>query len=93
MLVGVGLTVWWRSRRDVLATVEAQVQAVAQLELRALAEGDTDLYRSLQDDAAPGWREPPEAPAALEPLLLALAIGVIRRRVATTHRAPHKDAA
>jgi len=70
LVVGVGGTTWWRARHEALATVEAEVRAVAQLELRALAEGDADLYRSLQDDAAPAWREPPEAPAALEPLLL-----------------------
>jgi hypothetical protein len=70
LVVGVGGTTWWRARREALATVEAEVRAVAQLELRALAQGDAELYRSLQDDAAPGWREPPEAPAALEPLLL-----------------------
>jgi hypothetical protein len=70
LAVGVGGTTWWRARREALATVEAEVQAVAQLELRALAEGDADLYHSLQDDAAPTWREPPEDATALEPLLL-----------------------
>jgi len=70
LAVGVGGTTWWRARRETLATVEAEVQAVAQLELRALAEGDADLYHSLQDDAAPTWREPPKDATALEPLLL-----------------------
>jgi hypothetical protein len=70
LAVGLGGTTWWRARREELAAVEAEVQAVAQLELRALAEGDAELYLSLQDDAAPGWHEPPEDPAALEPLLL-----------------------
>jgi hypothetical protein len=70
LAVGLGGSTWWRARREALATVEAEVQAVAQLELRALAEGDAELYLSLQDDAAPGWLEPRESRAALEPLLL-----------------------
>ena len=87
LVVGVGGTTWWRAQREALATVEAEVQAVAQLELRALAEGDADLYRSLQDDAVPGWREPPEATAALEPLLLPPLPGLATTRALTVENA------
>jgi Tol biopolymer transport system component len=69
LLVGVGLSVWWRSRHDVLATVESEVQAVAQLELRALTEEDTELYLSLQDDADPNWEQAQQTRAKLDILL------------------------
>jgi hypothetical protein len=67
--VGVGLYVWWCGRREALATVEAEVQAVAQLELRALAEGDTELYLGLQNDADPNWHQAQQARAAGDALL------------------------
>jgi len=55
-VVGVGLYAWWRVRRDALKMVESDVQAVAQLELQALAEQDAALYLSLQDEADPHWQ-------------------------------------
>jgi len=69
LLAGIGLYGWWRVRSAALAQVEAQVQTVAQLELRALAEGDTELYLSLQDDADPNWQETQEARATLDAAL------------------------
>jgi Tol biopolymer transport system component len=69
LLVGVGLYARWRAQRDALAEIEAEVRAVAQLELRALAEGDTELYFSLQDDADPAWRRAQETRAELDALL------------------------
>jgi hypothetical protein len=69
LLVGVGFYAWWHARRETLARIEAEVQAVARLELRALAEGDTELYLSLQDDADPVWRGAYDARAALDTLL------------------------
>ena len=56
LLAVAGLYAWWRVRSKALIPVEAEVQAVAQLELRALAEGDTALYLSLQDDADSTWK-------------------------------------
>jgi len=69
VLAGVGLIAWWRVRSEALAQVEAEVQAVAQLELRALAEGDTELYLGLQDEADPNWWEAQEARAEAGVLL------------------------
>ncbi len=69
VLAVVRLYAWWRVRREALVEVEAEVQAVAQLELHALAEGDTELYLSLQDNADPNWQEAQEARAALDALL------------------------
>lgn len=63
LLVGVGFYARWRARTAALAEVEAKVQAVAQLELRALAEGDTELYLSLQDDTLSTWKKAQEARA------------------------------
>lgn len=44
LLAGMGTCGWWRMRREALAVVEAEVQVIAQLELRALAEGDAEFY-------------------------------------------------
>ena len=69
VLAGVGVYAWWRVRRDALAAVEAEVEAVAQLELNAIAEGDVELQWSLQDDADAGWYEAQRARAGAELLL------------------------
>jgi hypothetical protein len=69
LLVGGGLVVWWRTRDKALAVIEADVQAVAELEMRALLDGDTDLYLSLQDDADPDWLRAQEARVARETFL------------------------
>jgi len=66
LLVAAGLYVRWRVQREVLKAVEAEVQAVAQLELQALAKGDTDLYLGLQDEADPNWREVQKAHATID---------------------------
>jgi hypothetical protein len=55
LLVALGLYVWWRVRRESLVQAEGAVQAVARLEMLALADGDIDLFTSLQDRADPGW--------------------------------------
>jgi len=60
-LVVVGLYAWWRVRREALRLVESEVQAVAQLELQALAERDVALYLSLQDEADPHWQAAQQA--------------------------------
>jgi hypothetical protein len=60
VLVG-GAYAWWRDRQRTLTQAEAQVQQVARLELRALDEGDHDLYLSLQDPADRSWKEAQEA--------------------------------
>jgi len=52
-----GAYVWWRQRQRTLNEAEAEVEQVARLELRALAEGDVELYMSLQDGADSSWRE------------------------------------
>jgi hypothetical protein len=52
---------WWRGRQRNLAQAEAQVQQVARLELRALTEGDRELYLSLQDTFDRSWKEAQEA--------------------------------
>jgi WD40 repeat protein len=69
LVIGAGFYVRWRARREALARIEAEVRAVAQLELRALAEADTELYFSLQDDADPAWRRAQETRAELGALL------------------------
>jgi len=65
VLAGAGLYAWWRVRREALKLVEAEVQAVAQLELQALAEQDAALYLSLQDEADPHWQQAQRARLAL----------------------------
>ena len=87
LLVGVGLCVWWRSRREVLATVEAEVQAVAQLELGALADGDVELFMSLQDDADPTWREAQGVRAALDTFLPPPVPGLVASTVLSVENA------
>jgi len=63
-LVVVGLYAWWRVRREALKMVESEVQAVAQLELQALAQRDVALYLSLQDEADPNWQQAQRARVA-----------------------------
>ena len=67
--IAAGVYAWWRSSRETLMMVEAEVQAVAQLELRAAAERDTALFLSLQDQAFPAWRKAQEARAWLDTFL------------------------
>jgi Tol biopolymer transport system component len=57
VLAGGGVYAWWRRRQRTLDQAEAQVEQVARLELRALTEGDIELYMSLQDGADGAWRE------------------------------------
>lgn len=52
-----GVYGWWRRRQQALRQAEAQVERVARLELRALAEGDSELYMSLQDTVDEDWRQ------------------------------------
>lgn len=67
--IAAGVYAWYRSSRETLMTVEAEVQAVAQLELRAAVERDTALFLSLQDEAFPTWRKAQEARAWLDAFL------------------------
>lgn len=55
LLVAGTAYVWWRDRQRNLARAEAQVRQVAQLEFRALAEDDVELFMSLQDPADRSW--------------------------------------
>lgn len=48
---------WWHQRQQALDRAEARVRQVARLELRALAEGDVELFLSLQDGADDAWRQ------------------------------------
>jgi len=64
VLAGAGLYAWWRVRREALKMVESDVQAVAQLELQALAQRDVALYLSLQDEADPNWQQAQRARVA-----------------------------
>jgi len=57
LLVVGGSYAWWRDRQRNLTEAEAQVEQVAQLELRALSEGDNELYLSLQDPADRSWEK------------------------------------
>jgi hypothetical protein len=57
LLAAGGVFVWWRERQQTLAEAEAQVEQVARLELRALAEGDGELFLSLQDFMDRSWKE------------------------------------
>lgn len=64
-----GFFLWRRGRLQTLAEFEQAVVEVAQLELRALADGDTELYMSLQDSADAEWYAGQQARAqAGEPL-------------------------
>jgi hypothetical protein len=63
LVVGAGIYAWWRARHEVLAAVEAKVQAVARLEMHALTQEDVELYLSQQDDADPIWWAVQEARA------------------------------
>ncbi len=56
LLIAGTAAVWWRGRQRTLAQAEAQVQQVAQLEFRALAEGDEELFLSLQDPSDRSWK-------------------------------------
>ena len=57
VLVALGAFSYWRARRAWLEQTAADVRAVAQLEMRALADGDVELYLSLQDGADAVWLE------------------------------------
>ncbi len=57
LLVVGGAYGWWRQRQQTLDQAEAQVKRVARLELRALSEGDMELYMSLQDPVDEVWRQ------------------------------------
>jgi len=57
LLVVGGAYAWWRGRQRNLARAEAQVRQVAELELQALREGDSELYLSLQDDTDRSWKK------------------------------------
>jgi len=57
LLVAGSSYAWWRRRQVSLAQAEAEVQQIVGLELRALAEGDTELYLSLQDPWDRSWQE------------------------------------
>jgi hypothetical protein len=70
LLIGFGFRAWWRGRRAALNQIEAEVQAVARLELRALTEGDMELYLDLQDSADPAWQDAQTAHATPNALLL-----------------------
>jgi hypothetical protein len=61
MLAVGGAYAWWRGRQRTLARAEAQVEEAARLELRALAEGDTELFLSLQDPADRSWKQAQKA--------------------------------
>jgi len=56
-----GVSAWWRGRQRTLTQAEAQVEQVARLELRALEEGDQELYMSLQDPVDRSWKAAQEA--------------------------------
>jgi hypothetical protein len=61
LLVIGGAYAWWRDRQQNLDEAESQVLQVARLELRALDEGDSELYLSLQDPADRSWKKAQEA--------------------------------
>ena len=69
LLSGLGFRAWWRGRRAALNQIEAEVQAVARLELRALTEGDMELYLDLQDSVDPAWQDAQTAHATPNALL------------------------
>jgi hypothetical protein len=57
LVVAGGTYVGWRDRQQNLTRAETQVRQVADLEFRALADGDAELFLSLQDPADRSWRE------------------------------------
>jgi len=60
VIVG-GTYTFWRGRQRNLTQAEAQVRQVAELELRALAEGDRELYLGFQDYYDRSWKRAQEA--------------------------------
>lgn len=56
LVIAAGATLWWRDRQRNLAEAEAEVLRVARLEFRALTEGDSELYLSLQDYYDRSWK-------------------------------------
>jgi WD40 repeat protein len=61
VVIAGGIHIFWRGRQRNLAQAEAQVRQVAELELRALAEGDRELYLGLQDYYDRSWKRAQEA--------------------------------
>lgn len=61
VVIAGGTYAWWRGRQRNLTQAEAQVRQVAELELRALAEGDRELYLGLQDYYDRSWKRAQEA--------------------------------
>jgi len=61
VVIAGGSYAWWRGRQRNLTQAEAQVRQVAELELRALAEGDRELYLGLQDYYDRSWKRAQEA--------------------------------
>jgi hypothetical protein len=57
LLVAVGgaITLWVRDRLKEADRQEAQLRAAVELELRALAQQDAELFHALQDPADPEW--------------------------------------
>jgi hypothetical protein len=69
LLASLGTYVVWRLRRAPIAETVADVEAAVQLELRALQEGDTELYLGLQDPENDAWMESRRARLAQGSLL------------------------
>ncbi len=57
LLAGLGVFLVWRLRRASTAETAEDVRAAVQLELRALEDGDAELFLGLQDDEDPDWLE------------------------------------
>jgi hypothetical protein len=55
-IIGLAVRAWVKRRTDAVAQVESALRSVVELELKTIAEGDAELFRSLQDPADQRWR-------------------------------------
>ncbi len=54
-IIGLGFRVWTTARQRVVGEAEAQLRAAVELELRAIAERDVELFRGRQDPDDKTW--------------------------------------
>jgi hypothetical protein len=56
-LAGLLIGAWVFARLKVIQKAEAELRAAVELELKAIADGDAELFRTRQDPTNPAWRD------------------------------------
>jgi hypothetical protein len=56
-LMGLGVRAWISSRLDEVEEAEQALREVVALELKSIADGDTEIFRARQDPQDPIWQE------------------------------------